>query len=321
MKRLATLTVAVCLLAVPAFASFDGAWTATVDSKHPDRVYVSMTRGTSNQNGTTMPLSGFTGLTNSQLNADTATSAQFAIRREAGTIAFEGTFRKGNGAGQFTFTGNPQALDAMRASGVEPKLRKRERSEDETLYTMTLFDVSTAFVRTMIGEGYRASLDDYVAMRIFDITPEYIREMRSLGFNLTNDDLVASKIHGVTPQYVRQMRDAGWDAGFDELVSSRIHGATPQFAEEMKKLGYPGLSHKDLVAFRIHGVTAGFITTMREMGYDKLTASQLVAMRIHRVTPEFIKEVEAAGYSGVPVDKLISMRISGIDGEFLRRAR
>ena len=320
MKQLSALTLAVCLLASPVSAAIDGAWTANLNTKHPDRLSITMTSAESRHMGVTRPIAEF-GLTPAQLNAASSAPVRFELRREAGTIAFDGTFAKGNGAGQFHFTPQPAALDAIRNLGIdmEPEKKRKERSEEDTLFTLAIFDVSTTFIRTMIAEGFKVSLDQYVAMRIFDVTPEYIHEMRSLGFrDIDDDDLIATRIHGVTPQYIRETRAAGWDLDLDELQATRIHGATPEFAAAMKRLGYD-LSQKDLVAFRIHGVTPEFIESMRKLGYSDLTAKQLVTMRIHGVTPKFIAEVEQAGYVKVPVDKLVAMRIHGIDGKMLAK--
>jgi hypothetical protein len=325
MKRIPTLTLAVCLLALTtsAFAEIDGAWTAASDEKHPDRMYINITRGRNHNMGTTMRLSDFTSLTRAQMDATTMTPVRFEMRREAGNSVFEGTFRKGKGAGQFTFTANRAYIDAVRALGVpfdlSDKRHRRDQSEEEELFTLALHDVSTSFIKSMQAIGYKTSLEKYLEMRIFDITPEYVREMRALGFtNLDTDELVATKIHRVTPDYVRKMRAAGWDLTLDELQSSAIHGATPEFAAEMRKLGYK-LDFDDLVSFRIHRVTAEFIHDLGQLGYKNISADDLVAMRIHRVTPEFIRELKAAGYSNVPVEKLVNMRIHNIDAEYLKR--
>lgn len=118
MKRIATLTLVVSLLATAALAS-EGAWTPSVDEKRPDRIYVNITRGRTHNMGTTLKLATFTGLSAAQMNAATMTPVRFELRREAGNGTFEGTFRNGKGAGQFTFTPNPGYLDAVRALGVE----------------------------------------------------------------------------------------------------------------------------------------------------------------------------------------------------------
>jgi hypothetical protein len=322
MKRFATLTLAVCLVAPSLLAApIDGAWTASLDEKRPGKMYFSITRGRSHQNGSTMRVTDFTGLTDAQIRATTMTPVRFELRREAGTAVYEGTFRNGKGAGQFDFTPNRAYIDAVRALGIEFTLDKKRGKigDDEALFSLALHDVSTAYIKSMMAEGYKVSLEKYLSMRIFDVTPEYVREMRSLGFkDIDTEDLLSTRIHGVTPQYVREMRAAGWNVSLDELVSTRIHRATPEFAAEMKKLGYGNLDLDKLVAFRIHGVTADFIEELRTLGYRNVDADDLVSMRIHRVTPEYIRELEQAGYVKVPVDKLISMRIHRIDAKYIK---
>ncbi|HYC88036.1 MAG TPA: hypothetical protein VEO54_02395 [Thermoanaerobaculia bacterium] len=325
MKRIATLTLFVCLLATSAFA-LDGAWTAALDEKRPGSLYLNLTQGRSHNMGSTFQLASFSGLTDAQIRASSTTPVNFEMRREAGTVSFEGTFRNGKGAGQFTFAQDRSYIDKVRALGLEFELdkphRRRNRTDEEDLFSLALHDVSTAFIKSMIAEGYRVSLEKYLTMRIFNITPEYIREMRSLGFKeIDAEELVATKIHKVTPQFVRDMRAAGWDLSLEELQSSAIHGATPAFAEEMRKLGYGNLDHDDLVSFRIHRVTPEFIEELRKLGYDKVKADDLVAMRIHRVTPEFIRELAAAGYENVPPRKLVEMRIHKVDANYLKKMR
>jgi hypothetical protein len=327
-KRIATLTLVVSLLAaVSAFAAgFEGSWTASASEKKSGYIQFNMTHRPNSMNGNTMALSKFSGLTAAQVGSASTTPVRFTMNREAGNIEFEGSFRNGNGAGQFTFTSNPAYLDSMRALGVdvspERERRGRKHEEEELLYQYVVHDVSTAYVKSMIAEGYRVPLHKYLELRIFDVTPEYIREMRDLGFrNITNEEVVASRIHRVTPDYVRRMRAAGWDLTLDELQRTSIHGATPEFAEEMKKAGYPDLDIDELVSFRIHRVTPEFIRDLRQLGYDKLDADDLVSMSIHRVTPEFIRELKDAGYSKVPVEKLVSMRIHGVDAQFLRKMK
>lgn len=327
MKRTLTLTLVVSLfIAASAFAEIDGAWTASRSAKNPEKIYVNITRGHFHNNGNTYRISDFSGLTAATIDAATMTPVQFQMRREAGTISFEGTFRNGKGAGQLTFAPNSGYIAAVRNLGVEFKLDRhhgrdeKKRSEEEDLFTLALHDVSTSFIRTMQAEGFKVSLEKYLEMRIFDITPQYIKEMRSLGFgDISNRELIESKIHRVTPEFVRSMRAQGWDLTLNQYQNAAIHGATPEFAAQLKKAGYANLSHNDIVNFRIHRVSPEYIQELRELGYDNIPANKLVEMRIHRVTPEYIREINAAGYAGVPVSKLIQMRIAGIDGKYLKK--
>lgn len=302
--------------------ALDGAWTAMQDEERPDRIYLSLTRGRTNQMGTTLPAGAFVGLTPSQIVAATETAVRFELRREAGDTTLEGSFRDGKGSGHFSFVARPAFLGDVRALGVSVGRSQLVKDQEEQLFTLAMCDVTIAYIRSMIAEGYRVTLDEYLSMRIFDVTPEYIREMRSLGFNnISQNDLVATKIHGVSPDYIREMRAQGWDLSLDDYQANRIFDVTPQFAEQMKQLGYDGLSRDDLVAFRIHGVTREYIHEMRDLGYADLSAGDLVSGRIHGITPDFIREVAEAGYVKVPFDKLVALRLSGIDAKVLERMR
>jgi hypothetical protein len=316
MKR--TIAIAAALLfsvASAAFAQLHGSWTAnswdTKPEMNPDRLQLNLSRGHDHQFGNSMNVADLRGLTNAQIHSAATTPVQFQLAREAGTISFEGTFKSGDGAGQWTFAPNRDYISTLRSLNVDFELD--EGTDEEKLMTLAMLDVSTAYIRSMQAIGYRETLEKFVSMRIFKVTPELVAELRQLGFDhLSADDLVSTRVHKVTPDYIRQMRAAGWNLSLDDLMSSRIHKATPEFAAEMKKLGYD-LDFEDLINFRIHKVTPEFINDLRELGYKNVSADDLVEMRIFKVTPEYIRELKAAGYSGIPVKKLVEMKMMKID--------
>lgn len=319
MKKIAALFAASLVVASIAAAQTRGAWTAEVDETMPSKIQMNLsTRNGHNHFGESMVVGDFTGLSDSVIQSSTQTPVTFTLQREAGTVAFEGTFKQGFGAGQFTFTPNRDYEATLQRLGATFEDRDRD---DSHLLTMAMLNVSTAYIRSMQAEGYRETADKYLSMRIFRVTPELIHELRSLGYDkIDTDDLIATRVHGVTPDYIRAMRAAGYtNLSMDNLIASRIHGAKPEFVEKMRALGYTNLDFDDLIAFRIHGVSPEFVNDLRDLGYTNVAADDLVAMRIHGVTPKFIRELRDAGYEHIPVDKLIDMRIHGIDANFVKR--
>jgi hypothetical protein len=313
MKRILLIASLILFAATTASADLHGSWTASAgsDPLTRGRMHMNISQGYNHHFGNTMNIADFTGLTEAQVNNGAAVPVQFQLARDAGTVAFEGSFKNGDGAGQWTFAPSRSYVASIRALGVD---FDGDKTDDDDLLSYTLLDVSTSYIKSMMAIGYRESMDKYTSMRIFKVTPEYVNEMRDLGYDhISADDLVATRIHKVTPDYIRQMRAAGWKLSLDELVATRIHKATPEFAEEMRKLGYANLSYDDLISFRIHKVTPEFIKELRELGYDRVSADDLIAMRIHRVTPEYIRDLKTAGYSRIPVEKLIDMKIHRID--------
>ena len=256
-------------------------------------------------NSSDYELSDFRGLQRPSGTSDAP--SRFEMVRDAGTIAFEGRLDEAGGGGKFTHTPSPEYVAALRKMGYEPP------SDSEDLFSLTVHDVSRAFIADLQVLGYkRVPLDDLVGMRIHGASSEFIRELKSLGYSgLSTDELVSMRIHGTTPAYIRQMKSLGYDAlSADDLVSMRIHGATPEFVEDLRKLGYRDLSADDLVSMRIHGVTPEYIQDLQELGYRDVSADDLVSMRIHGVTIDYVRKMKAR-LKTVSVDELVSMRIHG----------
>jgi hypothetical protein len=292
MKR--ALAVAfILVLAVAAHAeSLRGMWTASTWSvKDTERIQLNMTREHSNW-GQDFKIASFEGLSRAQMTSASDVPVKFALRRDAGTISFDGSFRDGEGAGHFTFTPNDSYLGTLRSMNVALDDEKdRDRTEGEELFRLAMFDVSL----------------------------DFIRQMHNLGYDVGVRDLVRFRIHGVSPEMVRELRTLGLDhVSAEDLVRMRIHGATPEFIHQMADSGYRNLTVETLVRFRIHGVTPEFVRDIASLGYRDVPGEDLIRMRIHGVTPEFIRDVESAGYKNVPVEKLVQMRIHGIDGKYLK---
>src|ERR1700737_2323151 len=135
----------------------DGVWTAELDgnSLHlslfmgRDRSPEGLRYGGS-QFGFGVPLAELGGLTATQAAAN-ASDVQFTLTRAAGTIALDGRFSSGNGAGHYRFTPNP------------------------------------AFVREMESLGYKDAFDD-TKLLLFTaeaFTPNMVRDLRAIGYDPT----------------------------------------------------------------------------------------------------------------------------------------
>lgn len=267
-RRIAALSLLVSIAAAASAEEIRGSWTADATDMLAGRIHLQMSRRHSNF-GQSVDVSSLSGLSEAQINAASQTAVRFAIRREPGTFDFEGTFKGGLGAGQFSFTPNPAYLDAVRTLGVstEQNAKRSAKPADERLMHLALHDVSTGFIRSMMAAGYRVSLEDYVSFRIFDVTADLVRELRSLGYaDLSARDLVASRIHGVTPEFIREMRAAGYgDASLRQLVEFRIHDITPEYVRALREAGYDRIPARKLVQMKIHGVDAEFVKKMNGM--------------------------------------------------------
>jgi hypothetical protein len=257
-KRLIPIALFCAALAAPAAAAdLHGAWTATTDS--PDRVQLFMTTGQWQHFGHSFDIATL-GIQPSVIQATTSTPVNLKLDRDAGTLMFEGTFKNGDGAGQFTFTPNRSYFESIRAMGLTADLSDN-RSDGDQLFSMAVIDVSLAYIRSMRAVFPEASLREFRKARAVGVTPDYVASIRQSGFELTSlHDAVRLSAVGVTPEYVRSMRAAGVDIrDAREATRLRAVNVTPEFVAKLAGAGYTNLSTHDLIRLASVGVDERFI--------------------------------------------------------------
>jgi hypothetical protein len=267
-----------------------------------------------------------------------ASNVKFELRREAGMLAFEGSFRDGRGAGLFTFTPRTEFTAEMRRLGYTEDIPIWQR------YQFAVQDVGPKFITALKAEGYdKLSLEQIRRARNHGVTIEYIKSMKAEGYKAaTLEDLVRTRDHGVTAAYVQDMRKAGFkDASIEDLVRAKDHGVTAQFVQDMRGLGttattldgfvrlhdhgvtaayvrdlgaqgFKNVSLEDAVRTKDHGVSADYIADMKQLGLKDLTLEQIVRLRDHGVTPGFVNHARARGYKPTDVEELIRLKNRGL---------
>lgn len=199
------LALTIAALAAPAHAAeIQGAWTA--ERIQGDSVQFELSR-VDHHHSDTRRLTDFAGLPAGVLDAAAQTPVRFTLQRDAGNFSFEGTFRNGLGAGQFTFTPNPAYAAALRNLGVA---FEDGEPGDDRLLTFAWLDVSSAYIRAMQAEGYSEfRAHELVAARIHRVTPEFIEGLKRAGYDhIPLRKLVAMRIHGIDGDYVKRMNAA-----------------------------------------------------------------------------------------------------------------
>src|SRR5439155_601535 len=205
----------------------------------------------------------------------TASSVKFDLRREAGTIAMEGSFREGRGAGLFTFAPREAYRNEMRSLGYGEDLQLWRRFQ----------------------------------LAIHDVGPKYIRDLKTEGFDkLTLDQIQRAKTHGVTSEYIKGIKAEGFrSASLENLVRTRDHGVTSEYIKGIKNVPLD-----DLVRMKDHGVSADYVADMKELGLKDLTLSQLVRLRDHGITPGFVNHARARGFKTTDPEELVRLKNGGL---------
>src|SRR6266704_120130 len=150
----AALLLAFAALAATTHDSRSGVWTAEVvdDAKLNMSIFTgrSDSRWGNNISGLTLPLARFEGLTTGN------GPSKFTLRAPAGTMALEGHFDDGKGAGHFTFTPSDSFVREVGSLGYSD-------FKDEELLTFTTSDLSPETIRGLRAMGYdisRRELDE-----------------------------------------------------------------------------------------------------------------------------------------------------------------
>src|SRR5262245_24490804 len=184
MRRVLTLASLLTLAVAPAFAQTDvhGTWTAelndgkaflqlrTAAPRDDDR------RGGDWSTGSSLSIDELGGLPANDQNL-TASAVKFELRREAGTLAFEGSFRDGRGAGLFTFVPRAEYVAEMKRLGYNDDLPLWRR------YQLAVHDVGPKYIGALKTEGFdKLTLDEIQRAKTHGVTIEYIRDIKAQGF-------------------------------------------------------------------------------------------------------------------------------------------
>jgi hypothetical protein len=296
-------------------STVNGTWTAELD-RAGDRMHLQL-RATSNDadgqrrdfnTGQSLATAEFTGLPDGGTRSSAA-AVTFELRREAGTLDFDGAFRDGRGAGLFTFVPRSEFTAEMRGLGYTGDIPAWQR------FQLTVHDVGPRYIRALETEGYdNLTLGDILRGRSHGLTLDYIREMKAEGYRSADwSALVRARDHGAIPAYVQALRRAGF-AGLplEEVVRAKDHGATVAFIQELTGGGDRGLTLADVIRAKDHGVSGAYLAEMRAIGFKDLTLADVIRLRDHGVTPGFINHVRARGYRESTVDDVIRLKNRGV---------
>ncbi len=242
----------------------------------------------------------------------TRPDVHFELKRDAGTLSFEGGFDRGFGTGEFVFLGDRDYRVALDRLGYD-------RPSEIQLLSLAIHDISQRFLGDLKLKGYGHDLDEVTTFAIHGVTPAFIGEIEELGYDHpSSDQLVALRIHGVTADYVRDLqRDGKHRPSLDDLVSMKIHGVDGEMTHDLADAGVDDFDDDDLTTLKIHGVDLNLAKALWRLG-EQVDVDDLVSLSVQGVTPEYIEQMVDAGLEGLDTDGLVSLKVQGIDPNFVR---
>jgi hypothetical protein len=253
--------------------------------------------------GTRVDLGRLTGLTQAQVGM--AGPVRFTLRRDAGTLAFEGVARAGVAAGTYTLELNPGFASELARRGVEKPSIAQHRE-------MVRQDVTLAFVDEL-RRSSPVTLAGLIRAGEHGIDIDYLRGLRSMGYDrLALEQLVRLRQHGVEPQYVRAMASLGYGPlTIEQLMTLRRHGIDPDYVRELNALGYARLTIEELQRLRSHGIEPDYIRSLQGLGYARVSIDELAALRAHGIDPRDVSRENARAGRRLPVGQLTAMATRG----------
>lgn len=245
MKTLAAL-IASLFLALCAHAADlrSGMWSGRLDGT--DRLQLQLdSERHENHMSFNLPIASLKGLTKSQIES-ASSDVRFEMTEEAGTLAFDGHFRNGIGAGEYRFTPNAAFVREMESLGIHDF-----RDDDLLVFTVEHFHAGT--VRGLQSLGYTLTRQQAVEAAIFKITPETVREYASAGFpKLRFQDLVQFRIGKVDAVYINGLRHEGYTSlTAHQIGELAILQVTPEFVHKLAAAGHKNLTAQQLINYRI----------------------------------------------------------------------
>ena len=124
--------------------------------------------------GSDVPLDRLEGLTRAQLEG-AGGPVQFRIRRDAGTLTFDGVLRNSVGAGTFSFSPDPNFPAELAKRGFA-------RPTPDEQYDLARADVGYAFLDELDAQGYqKPDTAELVRAGQHGVGTDYLREMGAIG--------------------------------------------------------------------------------------------------------------------------------------------
>lgn len=209
------------------------------------------------------------------LPIDTApSSADFTIRREAGTFHFTGTLSSVGGGGQFTFTPSDAFVSGLASRGLQA------RDEHELVSAATV-DLTLQYIDSIRAAGYPdLSFDRLLAFRAVGATPQSIAGLRAIFGTMSAENVISTSALHVTPEYVQELRSMGVDTVTPQrAVTFKALHIDKAYVADLARMGYSHMDPQGIISFKAMHIDAAYLQHLRQHGLKNLTPQQVIEMK------------------------------------------
>jgi len=241
----------------------------------------------------------------------------FNLTREAGTVAFNGSFDGDQGIGHYKFTPNKDYIDYMNKQHLSG-------NEEDIYFSFFMMDVKKEYVAFLKANGFDdLTKGQVISMTALKVDADYINFWKKIGYkDLRPQQLVSLKALKIDEAYVNDIRKAGYtDLTVQQLISFKAQHITGEYINGLKKarVKVPGSTEaiadptpREIISSKAMNIDSAYVAGTRRAGYKDLSYGQLGSMKSMNISPEYIKSFEAVGYKDIPYNTLIMMKSSDV---------
>lgn len=252
--------------------------------------------------------------------------ADFTIKREAGSVAFNGKFEGNEGYGHYKFTADRNFVDFLKQQGVVEM-----DNDDEDSFAFFLVNVNKEYVAMVKRNGFKdLSKNNLISMAALKVDEPYIKMWKANGFeDITPNELVSGKAMHVDAAYVSEIRKAGYkDITFNQLISFKAQHITGAYISSLRKTklkdgkGEEEMpSANEISSYKAMNIDSNFVRSFAAIGYKNISYNQLTTLKAMHITPEYVKSFKELGYTDLSINNLSSFKALNITPEFIKGYR
>ncbi len=245
----------------------------------------------------------------------------FTVKRDAGTVTFNGVFDGKRGHGTYSFEEDAAFKSYLAQEGFS--------SISENLMIHLYFtNINKAYFAFMKENGYtgitmtelKKLAEENMNQHIMTNYLELFRKDND--GKVTLDQIVRLREHGVSPSVISKFHDMGYpDVPLDKAVELVDHGVDPEFVEDMKKIGQRNITLDEAIRLRDHGVSVSFVRDLSEMGYTNISLEKAVECVDHGVSADFVRGFHELGFKDISLDQAVRLADHGVSVSFVREFR
>ncbi|WP_299516759.1 M56 family metallopeptidase [Mucilaginibacter sp.] len=273
--------------------------------------------------------------------------SDFHIKRDAGTIFFNGQFDSVQGNGSYKFVGNQVFKSTLKGSGITD-------IEESDLFKYLILNVKLDFLKELQSLGYNnLSKDQLASLIVLHIDYAYLSFLSRAGFkHIPLQVLVSAKVIGVDSAYIKEIVNAGYNnLDLTQIINLKMHGVAAAYLAKLSGSGSYGktnspssgkptpqeiitskiISQDTVHNFNVAGNIAiddqkfqkiplplAFIKSYENIGFKNLSQNELYSLRTLNITPEYIQAIKNCGFNDITVANLTSLKILNITPEYIK---